>query len=146
MPADGHARRRQWETCNVLHWLSDRPDTAGVVITNTDHLVTASWTASHCIHIVLVFTNNLTMHTTPSDKLTMTVKAKGMTHDQQNRQIFSAKKICLSHAKSDWFCRPIISSDVIIQHKTHSTLDDKTDQLLDVSTTFCLHYHGNSLQ
>lgn len=63
VPADCHARWRQWKASNVLHRFISWPDTARVVVTNTDHLVTVSWTTGHCIHVIFVLSNNLTAQT-----------------------------------------------------------------------------------
>ena len=60
MPADRHTGRRQWKARRVLQRVIGSPDTARVVVTYADHLVSVCWTAGHRIHMRLVLTNNLT--------------------------------------------------------------------------------------
>jgi len=57
-----------------------------------------------------------------------------LSDDRESWTISHANKIgrqksVVCHAKISRFCRPIKSSDVIIQHRTRSILDDKTGQL-----------------
>jgi len=58
---------------------------------------------------------------------------KRMTDDRQSWPILSAnkngqQKSAVSHAQIGRFCRPIRSSDYIVQHRTRSILDDEIGQ------------------
>jgi len=47
----------------------------------------------------------------------------------------SQQKFVVCHAKIGRFCRPIKSSDFVVQHRTRSILDDKIGQLFGYRST-----------